>query len=139
MAHEDLTREQHVEGSSNRSFGIVFAIVFLIIAVNPLRHGAGARWWALALSALFLVIALWKPALLAGLNRQWTRLGVAMGAVVSPIALGLLFYGVLTPLAIAMRLAGKDPLRLRFDPHCETYWIRRVPPGPPPQSMTNQF
>jgi hypothetical protein len=139
MAHEDLTREQQVEGSSNRSFGLVFAAVFLIIAGGPLRHGAEPRWWAAGVAALFAAIATVKPALLTGLNRQWTKLGVLLGKVVSPIALGLLFYGVLTPFAMGMRLARKDPLRLKLDRKLDTYWIRREPPGPPPQSMTNQF
>jgi hypothetical protein len=80
-----------------------------------------------------------RPGLLAGLNRQWTKLGVLLGKVVSPIALGLLFYCAIAPLGIVMRLAGKDPLRLKFDRAAESYWIRREPPGPAPDSMTNQF
>ena len=139
MAHEDLTREQDVEGSSDRSFGVVFAVVFLVLAVWPLLHGETLRWWALVVAAVFGLIALVKPALLAWLNRQWMKLGILLGKVVSPIALGVLFYGVITPIGAVLRLAGKDPLRLRFDRAADTYWIRRDPPGPPPDSMTNQF
>ena len=139
MAHEDLTREQDVEGSSDRSFGVVFAVVFLLIAGWPLWYGEAPRWWAAGVAAVFALIAMVRPALLAGLNRQWMKLGLLLGKVVSPIALGLLFYGVITPIGAVMRLAGKDPLRLKFDRGADSYWIRRQPPGPPPDSMTNQF
>lgn len=139
MAHEDLTREQYVEGSSDRSFGLVIAAAFLLIALSPLRHHHALRWWALAVSAVFALVALVKPILLARVNWLWMKLGVLLGKVVSPVALGVLFYGVLTPLATVIRLAGKDPLRLRLDPGVDSYWIVRKPPGPPPDSMTNQF
>ena len=139
MAHEDLAREQHVEGSSDRAFGLVIAGVFLLASLSPLRHGDAPRWWALAIASVFTLIALWKPVVLAGLNRLWTKLGVLLGKVVSPIALGILFYGVLTPVAIAVRLASKDPLRLKLDRGADSYWIVRKPPGPPPDSMSNQF
>ncbi len=139
MAHEDLTREQLIEGSSDRAFGVVFAVVFLVIAAWPLLFDAAIRWWAIALSAAFGLVAMLKPALLAGLNRQWMKLGILLGKIVSPVALGLLFYGVMTPIGILVRIAGKDPLRLKFDRNADSYWIPREPPGPPPDSMTNQF
>jgi hypothetical protein len=139
VAHEDLGRTQHVEGSSNRSFGLVFASVFLIVMAWPLFYGESPRWWALAVSIVFAAIALLKPVLLGGLNRLWTKLGLLLGAIVSPIALGVLFYGILTPLAVLSRLTGNDPLRLRRDATVKSYWISREPPGPPPDSMTKQF
>jgi Saxitoxin biosynthesis operon protein SxtJ len=139
MAHEDLTREQHVEGSSDRTFGLVFAGLFLLIALGPLRHAHPPRWWALGVAAVFALIALLKPSLLTPLNRLWIKLGVLLGKVVSPIALGVLFYGILTPLGLVIRLSGKDPLRLKLDRNAESYWIVRKPPGPPPDSMTHQF
>lgn len=139
MAHEDLTREQHVEGSSDRVFGLVFAVLFILIAVSPLRHGHVPRWWALGVAAVFALLAFVKPSLLAPLNRLWIKLGVLLGKVVSPIALGILFYGILTPVGAIIRLTGKDPLRLKLDPNADSYWIVRKPAGPPPHSMTNQF
>jgi len=139
MGHEDLTRKQDVEGSSDRSFGVVFAVALLLIALWPLWRGEGLRWWAAGVAAAFALIAMARPSLLAGLNRQWTKLGVLLGQVVSPIALGLLFYGVITPLGLVMRLAAKDPLRLKLERGADSYWIRREPPGPAPDSMTNQF
>ncbi len=139
MTHEDLTREHVVEGSSDRAFGWVFAAFFTLIALWPLWRGETPRWWAAGLAAVFALIVLLRPGVLAPLNRQWTRLGVLLGKVVSPVALGLLFYGVIAPLGIVMRLAGKDPLRLKFDRAAASYWISREPPGPKPDSMSNQF
>jgi Saxitoxin biosynthesis operon protein SxtJ len=139
MAHEDLTREEQVEGSSDRNFGFVFAVVFVLIAAWPVMSGRPLRWWALIIAAAFVLVALAKPALLATPNRLWTQLGVLLGKVVSPIALGILFYGVFAPMAVVARLIGKDPLRLRLDAAADSYWIQRDPPGPPPKSMTNQF
>ena len=139
MAHEDLAREQHVEGSSDRAFGLVIAGVCLLVALSPLRHGHATRWWAFAVASVFALVALLKPVLLATLNRLWTKLAVLLGKVVSPIALAILFYGVLTPVAIVIRATGKDPLRLKLDRDADSYWIVRKPPGPPPDSMSNQF
>jgi len=139
MAHEDLNRDQHVEGSSDRSFGLVFAGVFLVLAGMPLFHGETIRWWSAGVAAVFALVALAKPTLLSGLNRLWMKLGILLGKVVSPIALGILFYIVITPIGAMIRLGGKDPLRLKFDPDAESYWIPREPPGPPPGSMNNQF
>jgi hypothetical protein len=139
MSHEDLSRDHRVEGSSDRSFGLVFAVVFLLIGLWPLIRGAMPLWWAIAVAALFGMVAMLRPSLLAGLNRQWLKLGLLLGRIVSPIALGVLFYGVFVPIGLVLRLAGKDPLRLKRDPGAASYWRPRVPPGPPPDSMTNQF
>jgi len=139
MAHENLDREQRVEGSSDRTFGFVFALVFLAFACWPLLSGAAPRWWAVVLAAVFGLVALFKPVLLARPNALWMKLGILMGKVVSPIALGILFYGVFAPTGALMRLSGKDPLRLKLDSRADSYWIPREPPGPPPDSMTNPF
>jgi hypothetical protein len=88
---------------------------------------------------VFALIALLHPVLLAPLNRLWMKLGVLLGKVVSPVALAVVFYSVLTPVAIMIRVTGKDPLRLKLDPAADSYWIPRKPPGPPPDSMRNQF
>jgi hypothetical protein len=139
MAHEDLTRKEEVKGSSDRNFGYVLGAVFVLIALWPLLQRQPPRWWSIGIAAAFLLLALVKPAFLAVPNRLWTRLGVVLGKVVSPIALGILFYGVLTPIGVVMRLIGRDPLRLKLDSSTNSYWITRDPPGPPPNSMTNQF
>jgi len=139
MAHEDLSREQYPEASSDRVFGLVFAGLFVLFAFAPLRHGLTPRWWALGIALVFGASAVLRPTLLSAPNRLWTKLGALLGKVLSPVALAVLFYGVLTPVGTLMRLSGKDPLRLRLDPEADSYWIGRVPPGPPPDSMHNQF
>jgi len=139
VAHEDLSRAQHVESSSNRAFGFVFAGMLLVLALWPVFHSGSPRWWAFGGFGVVALIALMRPTLLAGLNRLWTRFGLLLGAIVSPIALGILFYGVLTPLGTLSRLKGNDPLRLKRDTSARSYWISREPPGPPADSMTNQF
>jgi Saxitoxin biosynthesis operon protein SxtJ len=139
MAHEDLSREHQIEGSSDRSFGLVFAAVFVIIGCWPLLYAQTPRWWALGIAAAFALVAWLGPSLLAKPNRLWMKLGVLLGAIVGPIALGILFYGVLAPMGIVIRMTGKDPLRLKLDAKTDSYWVPRKPPGPPPDSMSNQF
>jgi hypothetical protein len=139
MAHESFGRHEEVKGSSNRTLGLVFATVFLIIAVFPLFFGGALRWWSLAVAAAFAVVALVLPGVLTPLNRAWTRFGLLLHKIVSPIVLGFLFYIVVTPLGLLMRLLGKDPLRLRWDRRSSTYWIERKPPGPKPETLSDQF
>ena len=139
MGHEDFNRGQSVEGSSDRAFGLVFAAVFLLVSLWPLLEAEGPRWWALGIAGAFAVVALVRPILLAGLNRQWIKLGILLGKVVSPVALAILFFVVFAPIGVFLRLSGKDPLRLKRDGAATSYWITRAPPGPPPNSMTNQF
>jgi len=139
MIHEDIRREDEVEGSSDRSFGLVFAAVFLIIAAWPVIFRPGWRWWALAISAIFLLLALLSPRVLAPLNKQWMKFGLLLAHIVSPIALGILFYIAFFPIGLLMRLFGADPMRLKMDRQAATYWVTRQPPGPPPQSMDRQF
>jgi hypothetical protein len=139
MPHESLRREESIAGSSDRSFGIVFAAVFLIVAVVPWFFGGIFRAWALVVAAGFLVAALAFPSTLAPLNRLWTRFGLLLHRIVSPIVLGIMFFLVVTPIGLLMRLFGKDPLRLERDASAGSYWIPREPPGPPPESLKDQF
>jgi len=139
VSHEDLTREHRVRGSSDRSFGIVFALVFAVVGAWPMLSAGSPRWWAFAIAVPMALIARLKPAVLAWPNRQWGRLGILLARFISPIALGVLFYLVFTPVGTLMRVAGKDPLHLRRDRSATSYWRPRVPPGPPPDSMNNQF
>ena len=139
MSHESFNRDDDVRGSSNRSFGIVFAVVFAIIGLFPLLSGGGVRAWALIVAAAFAVVALAFPAALAPLNRIWLKFGLLLHKVVNPIMLGIMFYGVITPTGLIMRAFGKDPLRLRFEKDADTYWIVRTPPGPTPDSLRDQF
>ena len=138
-AHEDFSRGEAIRGSSDRSFGIAFAVVFAVIGVAPIFHGRSPRYWALGASVALLAVSLGRPSLLHPANYLWIGLARALNRIVSPIAMGLLFFLVATPTGFLMRLFGKDPLRLKFDPEAESYWLRRTPPGPPPESMANQF
>ncbi len=137
--HEDFARDDKVEGSSDRSFGFVFAAVFTLIGLWPLMGGGQVRIWALGIAAAFAVVVLARPGLLAPLNRLWTRFGLLLHKVVSPLIMGMLFYLTVTPIGLLMRAMGKDPLRLRPDPDAASYWIERDPPGPAPETMKNQF
>ena len=139
MSHENLAPREAVRGSSNRSFGIVFGVVFLIVAVLPLFSSGGIRVWAAVVSASFFLVAFVLSRLLAPLNRLWTRFGLLLHRIVSPIVLGILFYLFVTPMGFVMRIMGKDFLRLRFDSTSRSYWIERNPPGPRPDSLNNQF
>jgi saxitoxin biosynthesis operon SxtJ-like protein len=127
--------------TSERNFGLVFAAAFAATAVYPaFRGGAGAlRAWALAASAAFLLVALFRPRLLELPNRLWFRLGLLLHRIISPIALAVMFFGVVTPTGLIMRACGRDLLRLRRDKAAASYWVRRQPPGPPPQSMHQPF
>jgi hypothetical protein len=137
--HEDYTREEKVEGPSNRGFGLVFTGVFTVIAGWPLLAGRPVRWWSLAVAACFLGLALIAPGVLTPLNRVWLRFGLLLHRCVSPIVLAVLFFTTVTPIGLLMRALGKDPLRLRFDRETPTYWIERQPPGPAGETMSRQF
>lgn len=128
-----------VEGSSDRSFGLVFTVVFSLIALWPLFGGGPVRLWALALAAAFLLAALAWPKVLAPLNRLWFRFGLLLHRIVSPIAMGIIFFGAIMPMGLAMRALGKRPLRLDLDPSAKSYWIPREPPGPETKSMSDPF
>lgn len=124
--------------SSDRTFGLVFTGFFALVALLPLLRGHRMRIWALVLSGCFLVISLVAPKALAPLNRAWSALGMLLHKVTNPILLGILFYLVFTPFGWLLRLMGKDFLRLTWSTG-GSYWIAREPPGPEPESMSNQF
>lgn len=124
--HENLQRREKVKGSSDRTFGLVIGIGFLIVALTPLLLTPHRpRWWALVLSIVFVLFALLWPQQLAVLNKLWLRFGLLLSRIVSPIVLGLLFYTTLLPVGFVMRLCGKDPLHLRPEPDRDSYWIQR--------------
>jgi hypothetical protein len=137
--HEDFSRTQAVKGSSNRAFGWTFVAVFLVVGLWPLGFNGGLRWWAVIVAALVMIVTLAMPALLTIPNRLWLRFGLLLHRLVSPVALGLMFYIVVTPMGLLMRALGKDLLCLRRGDPSATYWIKRDPPGPKPSSMSKQF
>ena len=125
--------------ASERTFGVAFAVVFTAIGLFPLLGGGAPRAWALTIAGVLLALALVKPALLAPLNRAWFRVALVLQQGVSLLAMGILFYGVVTPTGLIMRGLRKDLLRLRYDRQASSYWIHRDPPGPPADSMEQQF
>src|SRR5262245_5083490 len=139
--HEDFTRKETVEGSSDRSFGFVMVAFFGLVALFPMLHGplSSVRWWALVVAAAFLALALLWTAPLRPLNRAWLKLGLLLSKIVSPVVMMVLFYATVTPIGVLMRWAGNDPLRLRLNAAAASYWIPREPPGPAPDSMKQQF
>jgi len=124
---------------SNRSFGLVFVVFFAIVGLWPLPWGDPVRVWALAASGATLVCALVWPSLLQGPNRLWMRFGVLLHTITSPIVLGIIFYLLILPVGVVRRWFGADPLSLRRDASRTSYWEPREPPGPPPESMNDQF
>jgi predicted membrane metal-binding protein len=134
-----LGRAEASQGPSDRSFGFVFAAVFVLIGLRPLLSRQPVRAWALGLGAAFLIAALARPAMLAPFNRFWLRVGLVMERVVSPVTLGIIFFLTFAPVGLLMRCIGKNPLCLRFDRDAQSYWIYRHPPGPPPDTMLRQF
>jgi len=137
--HEDLGRQHEIKQSSERSFGIVFAAAFAVIGLWPLMGSGTPRYWALTAAAIFLVLAFVWTAPLGPLNRLWARLGFLLHTVMNPLVMGLLFFGTVLPIGLMLRLAGKDLLNLRRDPAAGSYWIKRDPPGPKPETMIHQF
>ncbi|NKB20000.1 MAG: hypothetical protein GKS01_05580 [Alphaproteobacteria bacterium] len=141
--HESFVRDEPVQGSSDRAFGIVFTVVFSLIGLwlwlSPMARDPNAHWYALAIAAAFLLAALIVPRTLAPLNRAWMRFGLLLHKVVNPVIMGLVFFIAVTPTALIMRALGKDPLRRQLDKDAKTYWIDRAPPGPDPDSMPHQF
>jgi hypothetical protein len=138
--HEDFSRAEKVKVSSNRSFGFIIGGVFFLIGFVPLLHAPHRpRWWAIVIAAVFSGCAQLCPDLLKSLNTFWVRFGLLLHKIVSPVILGLLFYTTVLPVGLLMRAFGKDPLRLNKDPAAASYWVLREPPGPSPESMTQQF
>jgi hypothetical protein len=139
--HEDLHRADEVKGGSDRAFGLTVGGILLAIAVwRAIFGGIGwVEWLLAAIGAVLLVLGVLAPALLAPLNHLWTKLGLLLSRVVSPIALALIYAVAIVPIGLIRRALRHDPMRLAFDPTADSYWIRRDPPGPAPKSMTRQF
>ena len=120
---------------TNRNFGIVFTIVFLIISFWPLLKNGDIRYWSLIISSIFFVLALINSKILTPLNKIWMKFGFVLGKIISPIVMGFIFFFVVTPTGIIMRLLGKDILNLKKNNKI-SYWIKKDNKN---NSMKNQF
>ena len=121
--------------SSNRSFGIVFFIVFFFIAIYPVINDGHVRIWSLIISAIFLILGLLNSEILSPLNKIWFKFGILLGKIISPLIMGLIFFIVVTPIGLLMRLLNKDLLNLKFNKN-KSYWIEK---NEPKSKMKNQF
>ena len=126
---------KNIKISSNRSFGIVFFIFFLIISFFPLFSDENIRIWALIISIFFLILGLLNSLILNPLNKIWFKFGILLGNVVSPIVMGMIFFTVITPISIMMRMLGKNLLNLKKE-NKKSYWVERLPVK---SKMKNQF
>jgi Saxitoxin biosynthesis operon protein SxtJ len=139
--HEDFSRAEEVKASTDRGFGLtVGGILLLIAAVRTYLHGFGWLQPTLGVIGLALIaLGLIAPRSLSGLNRAWTKLGLILFRIVNPVVLGLVYFVVVVPLGLLIRVSRRDPLNLKFDPRADSYWVLREPPGPTPETMINQF
>jgi hypothetical protein len=120
---------------SNKSFGIVFFIVFLLISFYPLINNENIRLWSLILSLIFLVLGILNSKILTPLNKLWFKFGILLGKVISPLIMGIIFFLVVTPIGLIMRLLGKDLLNLKYS-DTKSYWIDK---SDQKSTMKNQF
>ena len=122
--------------SSNRNFGLVFFIIFLIVSLWPLTYEGPIRIWTVIISLVFLILGLMNSKLLTPLNKLWFKFGMILGAIISPIVMGIVFFLVVTPTGFILRIMGKDLLNKKYDKEKETYWIKR---NAPIGTMKRQF
>ena len=117
-------KNQKIKIGSNKSFGIVFSIVFLVIAFWPMLNGNEINYWSLAISIVFLILGLINSKILTPLNKIWFKFGILLGNVVGPIVMCIIFFLIVTPTSINMKLLGKDLLNLKKNNN-NSYWIEK--------------
>ena len=110
---------------SNRSFGLLFFIIFLAISLWPIKSGGDLRLWSFILSLVFLILGITNSKLLAPLNKLWFKIGIILGNFISPVVMGVVFFLVVTPTGIIVRILGKDLLKTNKNKNIPTYWINR--------------
>ena len=121
--------------SSNKSFGIVFFVIFLLIVIYPLTNGGDIRIWSGIISFIFLVLGLLNSSILTPLNKIWFKFGIILGKIISPVIMAIIFFLVVTPTGLIMRILRKDILNLKYNQN-KSYWIEKEGPK---SKMKNQF
>ena len=139
QTHETIASFRKVEVGSNRKFGLTIGALLVAASFAPLLHHRAPHYWLLIVAAAFLLAGALFPATLTAANRAWFKLGLALNKIVSPLVMGLLFYGAVVPVGWFLRKTGEDILALKLDPKAATYWIRRDPPGPGEGMLSKQF
>ena len=124
------------EKPSEKSFGVIFSIVFLIVALYPLINSEGLRIWALVVSIIFFLLAFLAPKILVLPNKLWFKFGLLIGSIIAPIVMAFVYFVTVLPTGLIMRLLGKDLLKQKLDKNAKSYWVKR---SEPMGSMKNQF
>jgi len=137
--HERYSDHEIALPSSNRSFGLVIATVCAVLTLINVWHVGRAWPWTGAMAAFFFAFAWFRPAALSPFNWIWFKFGLLLHKVVNPVVMALVFFGTVLPTGLVIRALGRDPLRLKWLPNANTYWIERRPPGPARASMKDQF
>ena len=129
-------KQKEIKISSNKSFGLVFFVIFIIIALWPLLNDGNIRIWSIIVSIIFLILGLLNSKIITPFNKLWMRLGALLGIIVSPIVMGVVYFGIITPIGLIMKLFGKDVLNLKLDKNKKTYWTlkKKIP-----SKMKDQF
>jgi hypothetical protein len=120
-----MGHKSKIKISSNRSFGIVFFIAFVIYGIWPLISYDSIRYWSLFISLIFLFLGLLNSKILTPLNILWSKLGIILGSIIAPIVMCLVFFAVVTPIGLFMRIINKDLLSKKYNKEKKTYWIKR--------------
>ncbi|MDA8570226.1 SxtJ family membrane protein [Candidatus Pelagibacter bacterium] len=131
-----IMNNDKLQMSSNKSFGIVFFVFFLIISLFPLLKDGNIRIWAMVLAIIFLILGLLNSTILNPLNKIWIKFGILLGTIISPIVMGIVFFVVVTPTSLIMRILGKNLLGLKKDNTKRSYWLERLSIK---SKMKNQF
>ena len=133
----EISRHVSTEQSSEKSFGVFFSIVFLIVSLfPPLINSEGLRIWALVVSIIFFLLAFLAPKILVLPNKLWFKFGLLIGSIVAPIVMAFVYFVTVLPTGLIMRLLGKDLLKQKLDKNAKSYWVKR---SEPMGSMKNQF
>ena len=127
--------QKDIKIRSNKSFGVVFFLVFLLISIYPLINDGNIRIWSFVISIIFLILGISNSKILSPLNKIWFKFGLLLGKIISPVVMGIIFFIVVTPTGLILRLFQKDVLNLKFNNN-NTYWIEK---SGPKSKMKNQF
>ena len=132
----EISRHISTEQSTEKSFGFVFSVVFLIVALYPLTNSESLRIWALIISIIFFLLAFLAPNILVLPNKLWFKFGLLLGSIVAPIVMAFVYFVTVLPTGLIMRILGKDLLKQKLDKNAKSYWVKR---SEPIGSMKNQF
>ena len=132
----NITSHISIDNGSEKSFGIVFSFVFLMIALYPLTNSQNIHFWAISISFIFLLLGLLAPKTLVLPNKIWFKFGLILGSIIAPIVMALIYFITVLPIGLIMRLLGKDILKQKLDKSMDSYWVKR---DEPLGSMKSQF